>query len=412
MLDTLDLEQVTDEVLSEIDRAKRPVLVFGFGVKLAGAVSEARSLAQRLGIPICPTWGAVDAFYGCKSAHFNRDLLVGAFGTHGVRYANFAVQKSDYILCIGSRLDTKATGSPAASFAPNARLVMVDIDGAELEKMAKIGRPLYRSIRADARQFLSMITTHVTTRAAHDLNNSTWKSYDRVEWIDLIRGWKETYPIVLPEYREDELNPYAIVEKLGQYIKPDDVIVSDTGCVLGWMMQAYKFKGERFVHAFNNTPMGYGLPAVVGAAFATGKHAVLVTGDGGLSANITEFATITRHDLNVTVILFNNKGHAMCRQTQRQWLGGEYPSTSFEGGLATPEFHRIARSYGMASSGPSSIREYGLDETLADVFAARRGFLEIPIDQDYGLAPQAKFGHRLEDQEPLLPREELAEIMQ
>lgn len=411
MLETLDLEQVSAEVLREIDDAKRPVLVFGFGVKLAGAVSEARDFAQRLGIPICPTWGAIDAFHGCRSQHFDRDILVGAFGTHGVRAANFAIQNADYILCVGSRLDTKATGSPAASFATKAKLVMVDIDSSELDKMSKIGRPLYRSIRADARQFLMMLDRWSSSMESHDMNNSTFKSYDRVSWIDRILMWKDCYPVILPEYREETLNPYAIVEKLGEYIKPDDVIVSDTGCVLGWMMQAYKFKGERFVHAFNNTPMGYGLPALVGAAFATGKRCVLVTGDGGLSVNITELATIARHKLNVTIILFNNEGHAMCRQTQRQWLGGEYPSTSFEGGLATPDFQDVARSYGLLSYGPNSISAYGLDDTLGKVFRAHGGFLEIPIHPDHGLAPQAKFGHKLEDQEPLLSREELEGIM-
>jgi acetolactate synthase-1/2/3 large subunit len=394
MLDALDLEQVANDICLELLKAKRPVLIFGQGMR--HAEEEARAVAERLRIPVVPTWGARDLFPDC----------VGSFGTHGVRAANFAVQNADYVLCVGSRLDTKATGSPASSFAPKAKLVMVDVDWREMNKMEKIGRSLYRSVSAEAGEFLRMMSFWMS----HDVEEADDSGYES-PWHQRIRLWKGKYPAVPRESSLTNLDPYAIVHKLGDYIGHDDVIVSDTGCSLAWMMQAYPFKGEKFVHAFNQTPMGYGLPAAIGAAFATGKRVVCVTGDGGLSVNIGELATAARHHLPITVVLFNNQGHAMCRQTQRQWLGGQYPSTSVEGGLASPDFQDVARAYGWLSYGPNSISAYGIEDTLGKAFRGRTTFVEIPINSECGVIPQARFGAPIEDQDPMLPREELAEAM-
>jgi acetolactate synthase I/II/III large subunit len=160
-------------------------------------------------------------------------------------------------------------------------------------------------------------------------------------------------------------------------------VVSDTGCVVAWAMQALKLPC-RFIHAWNMTPMGYGLPAAIGAAFATGKRVILLTGDGGLNVNITEFATAVKHNLPIKTMLFNNRGHAMCRQTQRVWLAGEYAATG-ERDLATPNFKAITRAYGL--------RTCEFMESL--MRSTGPAFLEFQIDYDQGVSPQVKFGDRL-----------------
>lgn len=375
-------------------KSKRPLLIYGFGARLSGAVQEAVDFAHLAGIPAVCTWGAADFF------HHNDPLYVGTFGTHGVRYANFAVQNADLVVSVGSRLDTKATGSPVSSFAPKARVVMVDVDQNEIDKFEKLGRKV-EGVCQDAREFLEM---QIRAQMISPM-------IDRSAWVSQIHAWKERYPIVLPEYREQEgINPYVFVEKLGKQLRPDDVIVSDTGCVLGWMMQAFKFSGQRFLHAFNNTPMGYGLPGAVGAAFASGRRVVLVTGDGGLAVNITELATVARHSLPIKIVLFNNRGHAMCRQTQRQWLGGEYPATSFDGGLSCPRYAAVAQAYGIeafTTRWPDAAN-HGLAQMMEN---DNPGFLELEIDIEQGIAPQVRFGCKLEDGDPRLPAEELAEVM-
>lgn len=365
--------------LQALHKARRPLLLYGWGIRLAGAQREAQRLADLLGIPILTTWGAADLFPGA----------VGSFGTHGVKAANLAVQNADWILSVGTRLDTKATGSPASSFAPKAEFFMVDIDHAELGKMEKIGRPV-NGLHMDAKAYLGWMVGQVEAVLQHEGSFP-----DFSVWRAQIKTWKEVYPVVKPEWREDRhINPYVFVESLSDHLSPDDVIVSDTGCVLGWMMQAYKFKGERFVHAFNNTPMGYGLPGAVGAALATASRVVLVTGDGGLAVNITELATLRHHSLPVKIILFNNKGHAMCRQTQRQWLKGEYPATSEEGGLACPDYAEVAKAYRL-----DTYRASWFDQSmnvLQRMFERDGpGFLELEINPDHGIVGQIKFGEPL-----------------
>lgn len=360
---------------------QRPILIYGYGIHCAGAGKEAVEFAERTGMPVCLTWGAIDLF------PYKHPLRVGGFGTHGVRYANFAIQNADLILSIGSRLDSKATGSPVSGFAPKAQIHMVDIDEFELHKFKS--HPRFKTLlQMEAKNFL-------LERLAVEPQGQF------PEWLERINYWKRMYPAVLPTYYAEPNNPYVFCEKLSDYVGKDDVIVSDTGCSLGWMMQAYKFKGERFIHAFNQTPMGYGLPAAIGAAFATGKKVVLVTGDGGLAVNVTEFATLARHQLPVKVVLFNNRGHAMCRQTQRTWLGGTYPSTSHEGGLATPDYEAVASAYGIPTH-----------RSAGSLFSHDGpGFLNLDISHDYQITPQVRAGRELHDADPLLPRKELEEQM-
>lgn len=357
MLETLDLQQVAMDIAGELITARRPLLLYGAGVR--SAAEEAAAVRQISCVPMVATWGAADLIPDC-----------GTFGTHGNKYANLAVQNADFILCVGARLDTKATGHPARSFAPNARLVMVDVDPAEINKMASIWRPLYRGIRADAKAFLTMLDRSLMALAQVE---ESWQRHGG--WWDQIEMWKRQHPVTSE-------GPYGFIKRLGSYLTPYDVIVSDTGCSLAWMMQAYPFKGERYIHAFNQTPMGYGLPAAIGAAFATGHRVILITGDGGLSVNITELATISRHDLPVKIVLFNNHGHAMCRQTQRQWLGGEYPSTSYEGGLACPDFVAVSKAYGLKAC-------RNVEEMLRHDGPA---LLEVLVGQEWGVEGQIKFG--------------------
>jgi acetolactate synthase-1/2/3 large subunit len=353
-------------VATMLKAARRPIMVWGSGIRpyAQGAILLARSL----GIPVATTWGAIDLL------NADDPLMAGGFGTHGNRGANFAVQNADLVLSIGSRLDTKATGFPK-HFARGAKLVMVDIDPAEIAKFDKLGRKVDLGICADAGAFIeAMPKTGGITKLIE------WRF-----WLEQVGLWKAKYPS-----RDDPnwkgTKPYELVRKLAESTTPDDIIVSDTGTALGYLMQAFPFKGERFIHAFNSTPMGYGIPAAIGAAFASGRRVVLVTGDGSALMSVGELATLSRHQLPVRILLLNNFGHAMCRQTQRQWLGGNYPATSIAGGLGFPDFKQLALAFHV------ELEEY-------------------MIDADAQLTPQAKYGQPLEDADPQLPREEFARQM-
>jgi acetolactate synthase-1/2/3 large subunit len=294
-------------------------------------------------------------------------LRIGGFGTHACRGPNFAVQNSDCLIAVGTRLDSKSTGTPVEAFARCATKTVVDIDLHELARQKGIN-----GVVMDAKDYLR---EQCVLAMRYICEN---KAPDYREWVDRIHDWKRRYPPQVPD----------IVDRLSNELNQGDIIVSDTGHALAWMMQGFRFKArQRFTHAFNNTPMGYGLPAAIGASYANpGKPVTLITGDGGLQLNIQEMATIARNNLPIRIILFNNHGHGMCRQTQEQWLGGKFPSTSYEGGLACPDFRRIADAYGVELE-------------------------EIDIAFDEKLIPQVRFGKPNEDGDPPLDRDELAANM-
>jgi acetolactate synthase-1/2/3 large subunit len=349
---------------------------------------------------VAPTWGARDML-----PEDDPDVLcVGGFGTHGTRAANFAVQNADWILSVGSRLDSKATGTPRSYFARGARIFMVDIDPAEIAKFHnELGRE-FTGVQADAKMFLA---------GAVSLAGSEDGWPDFAAWRERCRAWMARYPVCRPEYEAEEgVNPYVLVRQLAEHCRPGEVIVSDTGLALAWMMQGFAFKeGQRFVHAFNQTPMGYGLPAAIGAAFARpGQRVVLVNGDGSFMLNIQELSLLAYHKLPIKIILVNNDGHAMCRQTQEQWLGGKYYSTSTESGLAMPDFCEVAAAHCIRATWVKDSCD--VDSLLEWLLVGDDpALLEVRIDGAQRLIPQVQMGRPNEDGNPPLPREELAEQM-
>lgn len=342
-----------------LSESKRPVLVFGAGIQ--GCRSEARQLADLLGIPVATTWGA------CDTLPYSHPLNIGGFGTHGTRAANFTVQNADYLLCIGTRLDTKATGTPAQSFARAAHIVMVDIDRAEIAKMEKCGVKV-EGVQMDARYYIRTLIDALLETGSHPQPNG---------WLERCQDWKRRYPPVVP----------PIIKEISALATSEDIIVSDTGCAVAWMMQGFEFKdGQRFLHPFNNTPMGYGLPGAIGAYYATGRRVIVVTGDGSIMMSIGELATIGQKKLPIVIHLLNNHAHAMCAQSEREWFNGKYASTTPDSGLSFPDFYRMAAAF-------------DVDLTVHE------------IDPETAVSPKVKSGDANENGQPYLSRDELSREM-
>lgn len=381
------------------EKFKRPILIYGAGVHLSGAENQALEYARRHRIPVCPTWAGLDLIPS------DDPLCVGSFGTHGTRAGNFAIQNAGSIIAIGTRLDSKATGTPIESFARDAELIMVDIDPNEFKKFKS--RENFHPVYMDALDWFE--------REMKDFPLDT----DYSAWRERVDQWKRDYPVVLPEYEKEEtVNPYVFIRELSKQAREGDIICTDTGCAVAWVSQAWIWKkGQRFIHAFNQTPMGYGLPAAVGAHYATGKRIILVTGDGSLMMALGELATA--QDLPIKIFMFNNKGHGMCRQTQREWLGGTYPSTSIEGGLKFPQLglKEVARSCGILghviedSDFKNSKRETKRDSIAQVLENALSGespnFTEVIISEEADVVPKVKYGYPNEEGHPLLSKEEL-----
>jgi len=380
--------------LEMIRGAKRPVFVLGWGVRLAGAGDLAREVAELLGLPVAPTWAVADLL------PTDHPLHIGTFGTHGTRHANFAVQNADLILSVGSRLDTKATGSPPSTFAREAKKIVVDVDPCELNKFARFGLHIDLPIAADAGAFL-----HAMKAAS--------PAPPTEEWLWQIAEWKRRYPVCPDAYfREADINPYVFVKTLSRHCREEEILFLDTGCTLAWMMQAFDFKrGQRLYHDWNNTAMGWAVPASIGASLALGgRPVVCVTGDGSLQMNIQELATVIRHKLPIKIFLLNNHGHGMIQQTQEQWLGSRYHASSVEGGLADPDYLAVARAYGFPVH--NLARPDDLASGISRVLLADGPqFCNVEIPSHHRVIPQVKFGRPNEDTEPLLPRDEFLSNM-
>jgi len=373
--------------------ARRPVLILGWGVRLAGGEAQALRLVEALQIPVLLTWGVVDLL---PAEH---PLQAGTFGTHGTRYGNFTVQNADLILSVGCRLDTHVTGSPLNTFAREAGKIVVDIDSAELDKFADYGMPLTMGIRADAKDFVERLLPYV--EGSQPLNAVP-------DWNAQVKSWKQAYPVDTPKsYCGEGVNPYQLVKHLAAAALAQEHFFIDTGCGVAWMMQGFPVKGtQRLFHAFNNTPMGYALPASIGASFAMGSGQVsCVTGDGGLQMNIQELATVLRHQLPIKIFLLNNGGYNMIQQTQEQWLDGRYEASTVAGGLAFPDFIKVAEAYGFKTLSITS--NESIPELVGRAYAEPGPvFCDVQISPAQRVVPQVKFGRPIEDPEPFLPREE------
>lgn len=387
------------ELLNRLRAAHRPVLILGWGIHLAGAAKEALEFAEALNLPVALTWGAADVVPA------DHPLYIGTFGTHGVRHASFAVQNADFILAVGARLDTKATGTPVNSFARAAYKAMVDIDAAELHKFPHFGLTLDCPIHMDANDFFTQFTS--AQLAAHAPDTDDWQAQ--------IARWREQFAALdgypLPQrgrVREgaEKINPYALMTDLSAALPPAAKLFVDTGCAVAWAMQGLRLKtGQRVFHDCNNTAMGWALPAVIGSWFAHPETLpIVMVGDGSFMMTLYELATAKHHRMPLKLILLDNQGYAMIRQTQDQWLGGKYYASSHAGGLSFPDYAALAAAFGMEYRMAETQRDAAtaLTETLAATGAV---FCHLRIPPDAKVIPQVRFGCPNEDMEPLLPRE-------
>ncbi len=334
-----------------IRQAKRPMILLGNGVRLSHAEEAFFQLADRLAIPIVTSRNANDLI---EETH---PLYSGRIGSFGQRAANLAVQNSDLLLSLGSRVNLAVTGWAHRDFAREAKKVVVDIDPAELTK-STLHPDL--AVCCDAGKFI-----HEMLRQWGDSPNPGFG-----EWKETIRRWKGKYPIVLPEYARtaDSVNTYYFLDKLSDALAEDDVVVTDMGMSFQCTMQALRLKkGQKLFTASGLAPMGYGLPGAIGACFGRGGgRVVCICGDGGLQMNIQEFQTVYHYQLPIKLFVFNNNGYTSMRETQRAYFEG-YIAAEAGSGVSMPDFVRVAEGYRIPAVRVRS--QEGLEEAIQKVLA-------------------------------------------
>jgi acetolactate synthase-1/2/3 large subunit len=393
------------EVIERLNRAERPLLLIGNGIRLSGAECEVLELVRALDVPVAATWMAMDLI-GDDHPRF-----VGKPGTVAARGANFAIQNCDFLLSIGARLDLPVVGWSAEQFARAAHKVMVDVDPGELGKLSEF---MDATICADAGMFMREILRQ----------RGTIKPRDRGGWLTKCADWKTHYPIVQDEHRaaQGRVSIYHLSEIIGEEATSEDQVVSgNSGSAIEIFLLAYRARrGQRVFHAAGLGAMGFALPASIGVCVGSGrKRTICVDGDGGFQLNIQELATIAHLQLPIKFFVLNNDGYASIRASQANFFGEPSIGCSEATGVCLPDFKKVAHAYGLSCAAIEDQRD--LREQVRRVLRMPGPVVcDVKVIPDEVRAPRVTSVQRpdgsfvskpLEDLWPFLDREEFKRNM-
>jgi acetolactate synthase-1/2/3 large subunit len=371
---------------------------------MAGAVEAFNHLIEAAGVPVMPTWLAMDII---EDEH---PLYGGRPGSIAPRWANFTLQNCDLLIVLGSRLDMALTAYNHVHFAPYAKKVVVDIDPAEI---AKLQMPIEVPVVSDVKPFIEALTVQ--------LLRDRLPSYS--DWLARIAGWRKQYPLMQAEHADDSqgVSMYHFTDRLSELLNEGDVIAPGSSGFASelFLLNLRLKKGQRCFHNRGTGSMGFGIPSAIGACLASGRRpTVCVEGDGGLQLNIQELATLASQRLPVKCFVINNQGYASIRTSQNthfKLLVGADSSS----GLQLPDLQQLAAAYGV---GYARIKGHdGLDELLQHVLNQQGPVIcEVFVQIEEARVPRVMtridengkpVTGALEDLYPFLPREELAEQM-
>ena len=380
-----------NQVYNLLKKSKKPIFILGGGVEISKSKNKLSKLFANYKIPYVTTWSGKDCcFYGQKN-------YVGTIGVYGSRAANFAVQNSDFILNFGSRLDTRITGGNPSTFARNAKIVSIDIDKNELNKQR--GLKNYLKLNYDLGDFIK----NFNKKAKYSCNSS---------WLKKCEEWSNNYPTVLENWRKQKklTNPYFFIEVLSEELNNKDIIIADDGAHLTWAVQAFKIKkGQRFFSAFGNSPMGYALPASIGASLVKNKKRVIcIDGDGSLQINLQELHTLVVNKLPVKIFILNNNGYGIIKQFQELYLSKRFEASGK--GVSNPDFKKIATAFGINYT---EIKNHkNLRSNIRKIVNSKKPeFVNVLVKPNQKIIPKLQFGKPIEDLSPLLNRKEFLKNM-
>jgi acetolactate synthase-1/2/3 large subunit len=396
--DLVPSESQLNKLRTLLVESHRPVIVLGWGVHLAGKEKLITDALEKIQWPTLLTWGAADLLPA------NCPFRIGTFGTHGNRDANFIIQNADLVISIGTRLDTKSTGSPANSFSRGAKRIMLDIDIAEIEKFEKINLRIDLGLAVDLRgpQFESVLS--VLVENAPPLT-SEWKNYIANCQLKLGR--------TSPKTNNNFVEPYEFISKFSNLLAASSRIFVDTGCAIAWVSQAWEFKaGQRLFHDFNNTAMGWALPAAIASTVDLDYqcHTIAIIGDGSFMMSLQELSTIKQASNPIKIFILNNAGYSMIKQTQDQWFDSDYFASSIESGMHFPNFELLSKAFDIRYASVKTNSE--IDKAISEILLSSESVLcEVMISPDSRVIPQVKFGSPIEEMEPAISEELTKSLM-
>ncbi|MGZ7040946.1 MAG: thiamine pyrophosphate-binding protein, partial [Thermoanaerobaculia bacterium] len=396
-------ETAADRIVDRLAAAERPVILAGSGIRLSGAEREFLELLDRWKIPVVTGFNAHDLLWDSHPCNIGRQ------GTIGDRAGNFAVQNSDFLLVLGSRLTIRQVSYNWENFARHAFTVVVDIDEAELRKPTiRVDLP----VQCDLGALLPALNRRTVRRTpSHD------------EWLKWCQDKKARYPVVLPEYAVDStgINPYAFVDLLFRGLPEDAIIITGDGTACVATFQAAKLKrGQRLYSDGGSAPMGFDLPGAIGACVASGRRRVIcLAGDGSIQMNIQELQTIATNKLPISIFVLNNNGYLSIRLTQRNYFPDNPIGADPQSGVGIPNFSALAAAYGLGYFSARKLSD--LESAIAStVDTSGPRICEVFLDPDQAFAPKTSsrrlpdgrmVSAPLEDMYPFLDRDEFEKNM-
>lgn len=322
-------ERIITTLIEQLYLSKRPVFLAGHGVRLSDSLNELEMLSHRLDIPIVSTYLGIDSI---NDSFANK---IGSVGIKGTRAGNLTIQNADLIIVLGSSMHISQTGYEYDKFAPNAKIIIIDVDKKVHNKLT----------------FLNT-TTIIESNLKNVLLNLLDKSLDYKsdsEWILMTREWREKYPLLLPEHNEDKfgINTYKLIDVLNSRKLENTVFLADSGFSYYVVSQSLKiYKNSRYILPSATATMGYVIPAIVGV-FASNEFSlqIVIVGDGSFMHNFQEIIQISKLNVNAKIFIINNNGLLSIRQTQERYFNNRKFAESPSTGLFFPKFKKLADTF-------------------------------------------------------------------
>ena len=356
-----------------IRKSHRPVIIIGNGLHISRSEIEFNKLLKIIKIPVISSWNASDIL---KSSN---KLYSGRMGIFGDRTSNFAVENSDLIIALGTRLSIPQTGYRTQLFAQNANKIIVDIDNNELNK--KKFTKVISKINIDLKLFLRQSIDYFKKKKIKKFPN----------WINLINSWKSKYPVMQKEYLKEKkyINSFHFVDCLSDCLRGNETIVTDMGTSFTCTMQSLKIKNPNKQRLFTSSglaSMGFGLPGAIGAFFADKNDPIIcITGDGGMMFNIQELQTIANHKIPMKIFVIENKGYLTMKLMQiknfKRLVG-----SSEKSGISFPNLRDLSKTFNLKYI---KLKRQNMKKQIIDILKYKKSALiEINMPPEQPLIPR------------------------
>lgn len=363
-IDSENLKFNIEKIIALLKSSKKPLIIAGQGIRSSGAIDDFKRLVEYLNIPI------IFSRLGQDILPFSHKNNFGHGGMHGIKITGLIMEESDLVISLGSRLAVSFVGNKLDAFSKDAKIVMVDIDEAELKKPGvKVDLP----IQADTKEMINMFL--------NELKRVNLPDYS--QWLEVCKNYKEKYPLITPDFNRNPIDLYYFVSRLDALSGKNNIFVSDAGSSYYVTGQVFRFEnGQREITSGAFASMGLAIPLAIGCATADkDKQILAVTGDGSLESNIQELKTMSFYKKNIKLFVINNGGYVSIRNSQDALCEGRYINSDQASCDDVLDFKKVAAAFDLPYF---NIRKHDeIDSKILEIISQPGpAFIEVVCDNN------------------------------